>query len=141
MKTIAFVLAALLAACAAPGQEPAAGLTDALSCNAAEARQCPASGCTAGNEGEPLLVPISVYAPASSGDTPRFCMATGCEDARLTPVASSGGAWRARLSTNERSNMDLDLVISADRRSFTLTHIGEDGGADIWEGACQAAGS
>ncbi len=131
MKKIAFAAAAL-AACASPAPEPA-GLTHALSCNASEARRAAPA--------EPLLVPISIYVPSAPGDTPRFCMATGCEDAVLTPVSASDGSWRARLTTQERGAMNMNLVISPDRRSFTLTHIGEDGGADTWEGACQAAGS
>ncbi len=128
-----------LAACAAPSTEaPSAWLGIDLSCNASEAQRCPAGGCS-GQEDETWAAPISLLAPGSGG-VGRFCLATGCENARVTPTQTRALGWTARVDTNDRTEMSMELEITRDRSAFRLRHA--DGGTlTTWSGSCQAAGS
>lgn len=130
-----------LAACAAPADAPAPLLAADLSCDAASAEQCPAGGCRNGQAPEDNPTPISVSVPANPATTlARFCIATGCEDARIERAMLLDGMFRSRLITNERTAMRMELEIAANRRTFTLVHATPQG-VSTWRGACNVAGS
>jgi len=135
-----------LAACAAspvadsgPDPDLAFALGADLSCNAGELRQCPAGGCPGGLGGEVVQIPISLHVP-DRGGVGRFCMATGCEDARFEPTLTRALGWTAQMITNDRSSMRADLEIARDLRTFTLRH-GDSDGMSTWAGECSPAGS
>jgi hypothetical protein len=132
-----------LAACAASTSaeapsEPDFSLAVDMSCNADRALTCPATGCTAGQAGEEWLAPISLHVPRNGG-TGSFCLATGCEDARIEPTLTRALGWTAIVHTDERTNKDAELTIMRDG-SFTLRDAGEMS-ISTWSGHCQAAGS
>lgn len=135
-----------LAACTAStvggaGADPelAFALGSDLSCNASEALQCPAGGCTAQAPGEEMTLHISLHVPDRGGDG-RFCIATGCEDARFEPKLTRALGWTATMRTNDRTEYNADLEISRDLRSFTLRQ-GDSEGISTWTGVCSPAGS
>jgi hypothetical protein len=132
-----------LSACAASSpagapSEPDFSLDVDMSCNADRALTCPAGGCATGQTGEEWQAPISLHVPRNGG-TGRFCLATGCEDARIEPTLSRALGWTAIVHTDERTNKDAELTIMRDGR-FTLRDAGEMS-ISTWEGICQAAGS
>jgi len=101
---LALVSVLILAGCAASdgssarsGSE-AASLGIPLACDAAGAQICPTGGCTISNPGEEWQVPISLSIPAFA-EIGRFCIATGCEDARYTARATRAPGWTASVAT------------------------------------------
>lgn len=136
-------LALALAGCASAAHEQASApeaLNYPLACDAASARVCPLGGCTSANPGEETQIPISLSIPVHS-DIGRFCIATGCEDARYAQKASASPAWTADVATGPGFFHPVgELQVSRDRQSFTLVQPASDG-ATIWAGFCRAAGS
>lgn len=142
MKHALILIASLaLAACAAPAETPTPTLAADLSCDASGAERCPPGGCPTGQAPEDNPVPISILVPANAAtDLARFCIATGCEDARIDRVTVRDGVWRGVMTTNERTQMRMDMEISANRSAFTLRHATGDA-INTWRGACNVAGS
>ncbi|MBY0565420.1 MAG: hypothetical protein K2P58_14715 [Hyphomonadaceae bacterium] len=129
-QTVLAVCVAALSACASPAGDPPAPLGVALVCSAGK--------FVRGGGAAPVPLPISLTVPATSA-AGNFCMATGCEDARIEPTQTRALGWTALVSTNDRSTMRMELEISRDRRSFRLRDTAEDGGE--WSGVCMVAGS
>jgi hypothetical protein len=136
----------VLAGCAGPDgsssrSEPeAATLGLPLACDAASAQICPQGGCTISNPGEDWQVPISLSVPAFA-QVGRFCIATGCEDARYTARATRALGWTASVATGEGWSQPVgELIISQDRQSFRLVQPSPEG-STTWDGFCRAAGS
>jgi hypothetical protein len=97
-------------------------------------------GCTISDPGEDWQTPISLSIPGFS-EIGRFCIATGCEDARYTPRATRAPGWTASVSTGEGWSHPVgELIVSADRQSFRLVQPASDG-STTWDGFCRAAGS
>jgi hypothetical protein len=139
MRHLIFALGALsLASCASPTATDAQGVAAPLgvdtSCNADEMIQRGPNGAETR-----MQLPISVSIPAS-GTAGEFCMATGCEPARIEPTLTRALGWTARVITNERSSMNAEIEISRDRSSFRLRRASSES-SDEWSGACNAAGS
>ena len=137
MRHVFFALAAVsLVCCAAPAATDAQGSAPPLgvdtACNADEMIQRGADG-----EETRMQLPISVFIPAR-GTAGEFCMATGCEPARIEPTLTRALGWTARVITNDRSSMTAEIEISRDRSSFRLSRA--EGGEE-WRGSCNAAGS
>lgn len=86
-----------------------------------------------------MALPISLSVPAQ-GTAGRFCMATGCEAARIEPAPTRSPGWQARVITQDRSEMNAELEIAPDRSSFRLRRA-DASGVREWTGACNAAGS
>jgi hypothetical protein len=128
----------VLASCAAPNASEDPGLAQPLgvdtSCNADELVQRAANGAETR-----MHLPISLSIPAR-GTAGQFCMATGCEAARIEPTLTRALGWTARVITNDRSSMNAELQISPDRSSFRL-RLADSEGSEEWAGACNAAGS
>jgi hypothetical protein len=146
MRSLLALAALALCACAASpvadgGSDPelAFALGVDLSCNADEVRHCPAGGCPAGEGGSVTQIPISLSVP-DGGGAGRFCMATGCEDARFEPRLTRALGWTAVMITDDRSSMRADLEIARDLRTFRLRQ-SEDDGVSTWTGECSPAGS
>lgn len=140
----ALVLAAalVLSACASgaeQSEEAGAWISHTLSCNAAEARVCQGEGCSPSRNDEIWAAPISVVVPALN-QTGRFCIATGCENAQVTPTSNTRQAYRASVTTSDRTEMQAALEIDRDLRAFRLRWPA-DGAVREWAGACEAAGS
>lgn len=92
-----------------------------------------------GEQGETTEIPISLSVP-NGGGAGRFCMATGCEDARFEPTLTRALGWTATMTTNDRTSMRADLEIARDMSSFTLRDRSGEG-VSIWTGECSPAGS
>ena len=139
LRPLLLTAALVLAACAAsPGTQPdlAFALGADLSCNASEMRRCPAGGCTAGEPGEALTIPISLHVP-DRGGAGRFCIATGCENAQFGPTLTRAQGWTATVRADDRT---ADLEIARDLRTFTLREANSSG-VSAWSGECSPAGS
>lgn len=145
LRALLFCAALGLAACAASpaeeGVDPdlAFGLGTDLSCNASEVRQCPAGGCSAGQQGEAMSLPISLDVP-NRGGAGRFCIATGCEDAQFEPRLTRALGWTATMRTDDRTTYAADLEIARDLRTFTLRQ-SDANRVSTWVGQCSPAGS
>jgi hypothetical protein len=147
LRALILTAALGLAACAAsPAADAGASnpqlafaLGHDLSCNASDMRQCPVGGCAAGQAGEQMELNISLHVPDRGGQG-RFCIATGCEDARFEPTLTRAPGWTATMHTDDRTNYAADLEISRDLRTFTLRQTDERS-IDTWTGECSAAGS
>jgi hypothetical protein len=133
---LALVSALALAGCAASDSSSSSSGAQAnslglpLACDAAGAQICPNGGCTISNPGEEWQVPISLSIPAFA-EIGRFCIATGCEDARYTARATRALGWSQPVG---------ELIISQDRQSFRLVQPSPEG-STTWDGFCRAAGS
>jgi hypothetical protein len=143
---LALVSALALAGCAASDSSSSSSGAQAnslglpLACDAAGAQICPNGGCTISNPGEEWQVPISLSIPAFA-EIGRFCIATGCEDARYTARATRALGWTASVATGEGWSQPVgELIVSQDRQSFRLVQPSPDG-ATTWDGFCRAAGS
>lgn len=136
----ALVLALLVAACAsaAPSDE-LAPLGVALSCNAETEEICTENGCRPAEAGIAIATPVSISLPADTGPA-RFCIATGCSDARVVRVPLSRTPdWAARIEPED--GMAGIVTVSDDRRSFEYAHTSGAGVSTRWKGACAPAGS
>lgn len=134
------VLALALAACAS-ATSPAddlAPLGVTLACNAEEDYLLHADGRREGEPGQTLF-PVAVTLPAA-GAAGTFCIATGCEPARIERVAlSRTPEWAARVWTGD---IDRGVVTVSDARTnFVLTNPEDDGAVRVWAGSCAPAGS
>jgi hypothetical protein len=135
MKRTLFTAAlACLGACASSSNAPDPALAFALghdlSCNASEMTQA---------DGETMSLPISLFVPDRGGEG-RFCMATGCEDARFEPTLTRALGWTAIMRTNDRTEYNAELEIARDLQTFRLRQ-GDSGNVNTWTGTCSAAGS
>jgi hypothetical protein len=136
MKRALLIAALALAACAgapasdAPDPNLAFALGHDLSCNASDMTQ---SG------GETMTLYISLHVP-DRGGVGRFCIATGCEDARFEPTVSRARGWTAVMRTSDRTEYNADLEIARDLQTFTLRQA-DSGVVNTWTGTCSAAGS
>jgi hypothetical protein len=146
LRALILTAAIGLAACAAspaaddgPDPDLAFALGADLSCNSGDLRQCPAGGCVAGQEGEPMTLHISLHVPDRGGQG-RFCIATGCEDAQFEPTLTRALGWTAIMRTSDRTGYAADLEIARDLRTFTLRQA-DSGGISTWTGECSPAGS
>ena len=134
----AFLIAALagLAACAvapasdSPDPNLAFALGHDLSCNA--------SDMTRGDR-ETMTLHISLGVP-DRGGAGRFCIATGCEDARFEPTLTRAPGWTAIMRTDDRTNYSAELEIARDLQTFRLRQA-DSSGVSTWTGTCNAAGS
>jgi hypothetical protein len=134
----ALLIAALaaLGACAgappndAPDPNLAFALGHDLSCNA--------STMTRG-DGEAMTLHISLDVP-DRGGAGRFCIATGCEDARFEPTLTRAPGWTAIMRTDDRTNYNAELEIARDLQTFRLRQ-SDSSSVSTWTGSCSAAGS
>jgi hypothetical protein len=136
MKPALLIAALGLAACAsapasdAPDLNLAFALGHDLSCNASEMTP---------SDGETMTLPIALDVP-DRGGSGRFCIATGCEDARFEPMLTRAQGWTAIMRTNDRTNYNAELEIARDLRTFRLRQA-DSSGVSTWTGTCNAAGS
>lgn len=121
-------LAVLLAGCAGAPEAALQPLEASLSCDADTART--------GADGASMTLYISLYVPASL-EGGRFCLQTGCEDARFMPIAGAPG-WNADMYVGAERRGGIH--IAPDRQSFTLSLPHDETGLH-WAGTCAPAAS
>jgi hypothetical protein len=134
--------ALLIAALAALGACAGAPANDAPDPNLAFALghdlSCNASTMTRG-DGEAMTLHISLDVP-DRGGAGRFCIATGCEDARFEPTLTRAPGWTAIMRTDDRTNYNAELEIARDLQTFRLRQ-SDSSSVSTWTGSCSAAGS
>jgi hypothetical protein len=125
-----------LAACAGAPENDSPDLSLAfatgrdLSCNASDMTRA---------DGEVMTLHVSLDVP-DRGGSGRFCIATGCEDARFEPTLTRAPGWTAIMRTNDRTNYNAELEIARDLQTFRLRQV-DSSGVRTWTGTCSAAGS